>query len=98
MYRPIRPIGAASRNGSRQPQLCIASVDSRVVSSPAISEPRSRPAAVLAGTTAAYRPRLLAGAYSTRKADAPAYSPEAEKPWTTLIIRSRRGAQIPIVS
>ncbi len=41
---------------------------------------------------------MLAGAYSTRKADAPAYSPEAEKPWTTLMIRSRIGAQMPMLS
>jgi hypothetical protein len=76
----------------------MASELSRTVSRPAIRDPRSRPAAVLAGTTAAYRPRLLAGAYSTRKADAPAYSPEAEKPCTTLISRSRMGAQMPIVA
>src|SRR6478735_12232634 len=67
-----------------------------MVSRPASREPSRRPAAVLAGTTAAYRPRLLAGAYSTRKADAPAYSPDAEKPWTTRTTRRRMGAQMPM--
>ena len=80
MYRPIRPIGAASRNGSRQPQSCIWPSESTPVSRAAINEPSNSPLAVLAGTTEAYRPRRLGGAYSTRNADAPAYSPEAENP------------------
>ena len=44
-----------------------------------------------------YRPRLLGGAYSARKVPAPAYSPEAEKPWVRRRSSRRSAAPMPSV-
>src|SRR5699024_5930682 len=67
-----------------------------MVSTVTNSEPNRRPAAVLAGTMLVYRPRFSLGAYSARNAPAPAYSPDAEKPWTIRITSSSAGASSPI--
>src|SRR5699024_1728293 len=91
----MKPSGAASKNGMRQPQDSIWGVVRLAVSTVAIKEPNNKPAAVEPGTTEANRPRLFAGAYSTKKAEAPAYSPEALKPWSSRNTSNRAGAQRP---
>src|SRR5699024_5775658 len=90
-----KPKGAASKNGTRQPHDSICGVVRLAVSTVAINEPNNKPAAVEPGTTEAYRPRLLAGAYSTRKAEAPAYSPEAVNPCSSRHTSNMAGAQRP---
>src|SRR5699024_8626392 len=95
LLTPIKPKGAGSKNGPRQPHDSICGVVRLAVSTVAINEPNNKPAAVEPGTTEAYRPRLLAGAYSTRKAEAPAYSPEALKPCSSRNTSNRAGAQRP---
>ncbi|MNL46596.1 hypothetical protein D3C87_1693250 [compost metagenome] len=96
IYRPTRPNGAANRNGRRQPQLCRSSTLIQACRPATNTAPNNKPAAVLAGTMLVYKPRLPSGAYSARKADAPAYSPEAENPWNRRINNNRAGAHRPI--
>ena len=43
-------------------------------------------------------PRRFVGAYSARNVDAPAYSPDAEKPWIALMMSSNSGARKPIAA
>src|SRR5699024_9707026 len=92
---PIKPKGAASKNGTRQPHDSICGVVRLAVSTVAINEPNNKPAAVEPATTEAYRPRLFAGSYSTRMAEAPAYSPDALKSCSNRTRRHRAGAQRP---
>src|SRR5699024_8289593 len=82
-------------NGTRQPHDSICGVVRLAVSTVAINEPNNKPAAVEPGTTEAYRPRLLAGAYSTRKAEAPAYAPDELNPCSNRNTSNRAGAQRP---
>ena len=65
-------------------------------SNDATMAPRTRPAAVLAGTMLTSSPLRPSGAYSAMNEAAPAYSPDAEKPCTRRQTRSKRGAAIPI--
>ncbi len=73
----------------------MSSADSVAVSAVTTTEPSSSPDAVLAGTTLVKVPRRFRGAYSNRNAEAPAYSPAAEKPCTSRTTSSRIGASTP---
>ena len=80
----------------RQPHSFTAASGRIVYMTVANVEPTNRPTAVEAGTSEQYTPRLSEGAYSARNVAAPAYSPEAEKPWIMRSSSSKMGAARPM--
>ena len=93
----MSPRGPARRKGILHPHISICASDRKWKRQAVKNDAASKPTAVEAGTNAVYIPRFFAGAYSARNVPAPAYSPEAEKPWIIRRTSRQIAAAIPIV-
>ncbi|MNN19014.1 hypothetical protein D3C81_1322400 [compost metagenome] len=97
-YRPIKPSGAARKNGTRQPHSRKRASPRMLLSTTTTPAPSTKPAMEPKSSQLLRKPRLRSGANSATKTAAPVYSPPTEKPCTSLHSSNRIGARMPMLS